>query len=363
MLVCKRFFFYLSGFFLSIIFAIILCEILARIFFGGIFRNDPVLSRNSENALNYEGNQFTTFTSFEWSVDIQINSKGFRDNEKIYDSSKNKILILGDSFTEGFGVNLEDSFPKKLQQILEQNNFFFDVLNAGISGNNLVDYIETYKNYFVKDEKIKVVVIALYIGNDLIDSYNVRNPENVKKKNITFTLKNFAAENLTLYNIANRFIKSNPKINKFFVNLGLVHERRILDKYQINNELLKTKVIYSMKLINEFQKNINDKKFLLLLIPAKEQIDSNYWNFLVDIQEEKNDKLDVKYSINLIEQITNEYELKYINLFDIFSTYKKEEPLYFKYDPHINALGHELIANELFKKIKKFERKNFMYLN
>jgi|TARA_B100000287_G_scaffold366009_1_gene361039 lysophospholipase L1-like esterase len=348
----KKIIFYFSGFSLSIIFALVLCEFFSRIFFGGVFRNDPVLTRNSENALNYNGNQYTKFTSFEWDVDININSRGFRDEEKIYESNNDKILILGDSFTEGFGVKLEDSFTKKFQNILEKNSYSFDVYNAGISGNNLVDYIEIYENYFSMDDKIKVVVIALYVGNDLIDSYKIRKIENIKKKNITFILKNFAAKNLTFYNVLNRFIKSNPEINKFFVSLGLIHEKRILNKYQINNELLKKKVNFSMKLIKNFDEKIKDKKFFLLIIPSKEQIDFVYWNFLVDVQKEKISNLDKKNSINLIEKLAIKYQINYLNLLNTFEINQRKAELYFKFDPHTNILGHELIASELFKKMK-----------
>ena len=42
-----------------------------------------------------------------------------------------------------------------------------------------------------------------------------------------------------------------------------------------------------MKLIKNFDEKIKDKKFFLLIIPSKEQIDFVYWNFLVDVQKEK----------------------------------------------------------------------------
>ena len=70
----KKIIFYFSGFFLSIIFALVLCEFVSRIFFGGVFRNDPVLTRNSENALNYNGNQYTKGTRQELNL-LQLVSR------------------------------------------------------------------------------------------------------------------------------------------------------------------------------------------------------------------------------------------------------------------------------------------------
>ena len=197
----KNFFFYTFGFTLSIIVSLLLCEILSRLIFGGVFRNDPVLKRNSEDGLIYQVGQKSRFTSFEWDVEININSRGFRDFEDIYDTQKERILILGDSFTEGFGLVQNEAFPKKLEKILHKNNLDFSVLNAGITGNNLVDYLEIYNRYFKDDPNIKIIIIALFVGNDLRENYTLRQVDTLKKKKITFIIKNFAAKNSTKNNI------------------------------------------------------------------------------------------------------------------------------------------------------------------
>jgi acyl-CoA thioesterase-1 len=44
------------------------------------------------------------------------------------------ILAIGDSLTEGFGVDPQDSYPSQLGKKLEQDGFEVQVINGGISG-------------------------------------------------------------------------------------------------------------------------------------------------------------------------------------------------------------------------------------
>ena len=154
--------------FLSLIAGIIICEFTSRFFLGGIIRNDPVLERNYIDALNYKPNQKSNFVSFEWNVNIHINQKGFRDTNEIYNLQHDKVLILGDSFTEGFGIDLNNTFVKKTERKFLRLGKKLSIYNAGISGNNLADYIKIYDNYFFNDDNVRIVLISLYIGNDLI---------------------------------------------------------------------------------------------------------------------------------------------------------------------------------------------------
>lgn len=68
----------------------------------------------------------------------QINSAGLRDFEISSKKEKFRILILGDSFTFGHGVVLENSYPKQLEQIIKEFEAKeVEVINAGVKGYNL----------------------------------------------------------------------------------------------------------------------------------------------------------------------------------------------------------------------------------
>lgn len=44
------------------------------------------------------------------------------------------ILAFGDSLTAGFGVDPRDSYPARLQRLLDEKGYHYKVVNAGVSG-------------------------------------------------------------------------------------------------------------------------------------------------------------------------------------------------------------------------------------
>jgi acyl-CoA thioesterase-1 len=44
------------------------------------------------------------------------------------------ILAFGDSLTAGFGVDAKDSYPARLQRLLDEKGYHYKVVNAGVSG-------------------------------------------------------------------------------------------------------------------------------------------------------------------------------------------------------------------------------------
>ncbi|MEO8328251.1 MAG: arylesterase [Nitrospirota bacterium] len=45
-----------------------------------------------------------------------------------------KIVAFGDSLTAGFGVSSDESYPFKLEKLLHEGGFHYEVVNAGVSG-------------------------------------------------------------------------------------------------------------------------------------------------------------------------------------------------------------------------------------
>jgi lysophospholipase L1-like esterase len=99
-------------------------------------------------------------------VDFKVNSKGLRDREFSYDRvpEKRRILMLGDSFTVGWGVALDDTFSKKIERMYAAAGVNTEVIDAGVGNYNTVQEVqyfltEGYKyrpdvvvlNYFVND--------------------------------------------------------------------------------------------------------------------------------------------------------------------------------------------------------------------
>ena len=81
--------------------------------------------------------------------------------------SQEKILILGDSLTEGHGLNEEDSYPSQLQNIIDQKvgKNKYQIINGGVSGSTTASGISRL-NWFLK-AKPKIMVLALGANDGL----------------------------------------------------------------------------------------------------------------------------------------------------------------------------------------------------
>ena len=89
-------------------------------------------------------NQFV-FTQSEQETFWSSDDKGFRTVKRKNSINPSfKIVTMGASTTEGFGVKDDETYPSYLQKILEENNQYVEVINAGNAGYKIDDIIGLY---------------------------------------------------------------------------------------------------------------------------------------------------------------------------------------------------------------------------
>jgi len=93
--------------------------------------------------------------------DQGIDAGGFHNKEVL---TKSEIVALGDSYT--WGRSIVGSWPFYLSQLVNKS-----VYNMGVGGYGPAQY------YYLLDKALslepKIIIIGLYLGNDLWDSYNM----------------------------------------------------------------------------------------------------------------------------------------------------------------------------------------------
>lgn len=101
-------------------------------------------------------------------LDAEVSAQGLRDREFSVEKPPGvfRIAVVGDSMTFGWKVPLEDSFPKRLESMLnERGPRRYEVLNFGVPGYNTSQEAEV-----VREKALAFhpdLLIVFYVGNDI----------------------------------------------------------------------------------------------------------------------------------------------------------------------------------------------------
>lgn len=72
-----------------------------------------------------------------------------------------RILFLGDSLTEGFRLQPEESFPHLVQNWLRESGYSYQVINGGVSGDTTSDALQRIHSILDSYPGIEIVYIFL----------------------------------------------------------------------------------------------------------------------------------------------------------------------------------------------------------
>ncbi|MFN7956676.1 MAG: SGNH/GDSL hydrolase family protein [bacterium] len=125
----------------------------------------------------------------EWHATVEINQHGLRDVEHEYAKGDGvfRILILGDSFIEGFNVDFEDHFLKRLQERLGALSPKIEVMAAAVSAWGTDQELLYFLLEGVKYNP-DLVVLAFNPGNDIAENnpgLGLPKPREAKKPSFT----------------------------------------------------------------------------------------------------------------------------------------------------------------------------------
>jgi lysophospholipase L1-like esterase len=124
---------------------------------------DP--QRGWRNVANQDG----MFTTDEYEVHLQYNSRGIRGPERSYDKPPGtyRVLLFGDSFIEGYSVNREDRVAEQLEKLLsaQDPSRKYEVIALGTAG-----YSTDQELLWLESEGVKYhpdVVVTMFYMNDV----------------------------------------------------------------------------------------------------------------------------------------------------------------------------------------------------
>jgi len=367
---------------------------------GLTFKKEPFQVQKQEGLI-FEPNSQAGYQTVEFDYVAKINSLGLRDREVNVEKGDNfRVLCFGDSYTFGWGVNIENSWPKKLEQFFhEKGHNNIEVINCGQPG----EYTTTCKTHMsrvVPLLKPDLVLVGVLQENDLGQLYE--NNYKISFSPSTLDIRNFSKR---VKSIVNRYLMasfdniltvisaktsktieiksswetSNNRIIDGFNKLQKLRFYTLEDTVQelfksgnLNPDLLRYAIDFPDKStifnnpnhpatifsIKEMDKDIKDMKaicqenncsLIFINLPIAKYTGHKVIGTPGDVLNsyfEKNNKIDSIYN-----SIATSNGLPYIQLTEYFLSLENKTKYYILYDGHPNENGYLEIANYIGKQL------------
>lgn len=366
----------------SLIFAVILLEVLVRVFdpqitYSTARRSSPMIYEKSDYLPfvlkpNAKDRHIGVYGDFN--VSIAINSYGLRDYERPVLSNAKRILVMGDSMTFGFGVEMNETYSKYLERKLNSKGSKYEVFNAGwADGYSLDSYYLYLKNDGIKKFKPDVIIVEFFVYNDITDIslnrwvndsnglpikitspyYDVDGQNRLRSaKRVLPLLKNSIVQGIyeSLLARSNLFVLIKSTISNM---LTVSSANRVFDKQynpDIQNEWeINENVLLAIKGIADK----NNAKLLVVVMPVNFQVNDNLWNeYSASIGA---GKLSRTKPDDLMKKFGSSHGIKVIDVYDSFHEEYKKEPLFLRIDGHFNPEGHKLVADDIYNYLQQLQ--------
>ncbi|MGE4609202.1 MAG: GDSL-type esterase/lipase family protein [Myxococcota bacterium] len=293
-------------------------------------------------------------------VAYSTNNLGFRDRVVRHvakaPSEGRRVLILGDSFSEALGVEFEDAFPFRLQELLRDGETETEVLNAGIVSYSPRFEYRQLREFFERGYVTDVVVLMLdisdigdegkqYIGWDGYSDAERESKHRGQQQEIEAALSDEADLSSLLYP---RILK---RIRADETKLVPRYERIARFQWTEQEEMRALRwVDAGIAICSDFIGRIDalcaERKvaFYLGIYPHPAQLSGDHC-------------VDSEYRM-IFRGFARRNGIELIDLFPVFCELRDWPEYFIDGDIHWNARGHELVAERLFDRIGDALRRN-----
>jgi len=266
-----------------------------------------------------------------------------------------RIMVLGDSYIHGWGVEFKDNFSQQLKALL--NNYFNNVADvfvldvSKVSANNF----DTNQTYFQFRDKVKPHIVIL--------GYNINDIEGDldKEKQSVIPIGDF------------KKIKSSGEEEKTVIRkvYKIIYKSRLSQfiLHNLHNQMKAHGIIFpnsrfDIMLKSYYQNKANWKKSKLLLQEIIEDANKNDSQLIICYFPEFNllehSELFIKAN-DSIETFFKQFEsVLFFKGSDALKGEKSKEYVLSKYDGHPNNKGHRKMAIRVFEIIKKTKHAEYI---
>jgi lysophospholipase L1-like esterase len=304
-------------------------------------------------------------SQFEFEVRERTNSLGLRDRELGPKPEGGlRILALGDSYAFGHGVELEETYAKRLEERLRGAlGRSVEVINAGVPAWSLLQELRFLEHQGLGLQP-DMVLVGFYVGNDLVDSYNLFDAEGrptlgveggqlVSRKarevetglrGASRPLRRWLAPRSHLYTLLRN------RGSELLMRLGLRHVETPCAFFRRGwTPKMDAQWSLTRKLLRELR-DLSDRRGLalvILLIPTHHQVHEAQWQEYLKVFELDASAFDLERPQRLLTGFCAQARIDCVDVLPRLREADAREPLYFRVDSHLNAAGHAMVADAL----------------
>lgn len=350
---------------LSVVVALIAGEIMVRYlapqelyrFPHGLFENHPTLGYRLVPGFNGE------VETVEFSTHMRVNALGLRADREYGHKGPDtfRMLLLGDSFTMGVGVEQDETYGQVLEQWLRARSQgmpqLYEVINAGVAGYNTQQAL-TYLRESGLALEPDLVVLGFYIGNDIVENVDVpsisvqdgylqeRKPSHGF---LPLPLRHYLSRISHLYHLIW------PLQRRLFDPAYQAHERRARQRrlaiYAVEGNDRDTDGLWratrrQMQAFAEFTRG-QGLPLAVVVIPEAMQVNAQLWQATTKPMASTGVTYRANWPNQHLVAMCDELGLPVLDLLPVYGQAASGEPLYLNLDGHWTRRGHVVAATAI----------------
>jgi hypothetical protein len=312
------------------------------------------LVKNKEWGVWHKPGQFT-YQDGCLEMDNLYNSYGARDKERTKNSTdSNRVILLGDSFVEGFGVKE----IKRFSNILEKETGH-EMMNFSCNSFSPLQAVMMYKN-FASQYQHNTIIFGIFPFNDIPDDdIEITGSKDVYKPYLVKTDTGYSLQFTGTFNETDTFANKSKgsfsertvrflKAYTCWYNIISYLKLKKAENKKMKNNTAKTPSYYYDysasqierlgEILKDLRKSAAGKRIIVFTVPVVQ-------DFLRMEKEKRQPPLPEE-----IKKICAQNDIEYLDLIQpMQAADKKYRNYYFYCDPHWNENGHKLVADILKK--------------
>ena len=269
---------------------------------------------------------------------IETDEFGFNNPKGLYNKNNVDILLTGDSFTEGFSVDSNETIGAVLRE------YNFNAISIGKGGNGALIKFAALREY-AKPLEPKIV-LWLYFNNDL-EELRIESNSSILRRYLE--VKNFKQ---------NLFLRQEEIDNVLLNDIKIEWAKQNKNKVKKNklNIINLIKLTSLRKMINLKPATSHIKAFNEILLKSKKEISSwdgkMYLVYLPSYYRYSKNKMSSNRKF-VLETASN-LNIPIIDIVKPFNAHKEPLSLFpFKIHGHYNPEGYRIVAETIAKRLEK----------